>query len=207
MSKLPRHLNGSGLVRSYDRLDAEERFRLVMEAAARGDDRERDRLSQAAPMRAYKIADPTYMDRVDAAHDLSVALALDLGPRLMMLRLLRATPELVARSMAVGAEAAVASEEDLRELVEAAVSEPVGQAVESLAARVRSEAAAVAHAFAGVCRERMGLEPETVLRASLGPLYAERLALADLTSASPDKVHLAEWRELLERTWRKRTGT
>jgi hypothetical protein len=45
-------------------------------------------------MRDFKIADPAYMDRVDASRELALTVALDLGPRVAQLRLLHAVPEL-----------------------------------------------------------------------------------------------------------------
>jgi hypothetical protein len=42
---------------------------------------------------------------------------------------------------------------------------------------VRADVAAVYEAFAGVCRDRLTVEPETVLHAHLGPPSVERFGL------------------------------
>jgi hypothetical protein len=80
VTELPRHLSGKGLVRHYDELDPEERFRFAIEARARGDRRELKRLADTCPMKCFRISDPADMDRVDASRDIATALALDLGP-------------------------------------------------------------------------------------------------------------------------------
>ena len=58
----------------------DERFRRVLEAYARGDDETAAELVESCPMRAYRISDPAYMDRVDASRHLAAAVALEVGP-------------------------------------------------------------------------------------------------------------------------------
>jgi hypothetical protein len=111
VSEVPRHLNGKGVSRHYDRLEPGERFRLALEARARGDDRERERLVETAPMRAMRSTDPEYMDR-DTSRGLALAVALDLAPRIVQLRLLTDVPELFAGAFAVGATTAWEAEDE-----------------------------------------------------------------------------------------------
>ena len=121
MSELPRHLNGKTLAGRYARLGPEERFRLALEAGARDDDRERERLVQSAPTCRSQGPDSAYMDRIEASRELALAVALDLGPRIVALRLPTAIPGVFAGALAVGAT--VWAEADDAE--EAAVKETV----------------------------------------------------------------------------------
>jgi hypothetical protein len=68
MSELSRGLNGRSLANRYGSLDADERFRLAIEACARDDDRELKRLADSVPMYVYDISDPpTWTDFRPAA--------------------------------------------------------------------------------------------------------------------------------------------
>jgi hypothetical protein len=51
----------------YDRLTAQERFRLVVEAFAREDQREAERLSNTCPCKAYKMNDVDFSSRLRAS--------------------------------------------------------------------------------------------------------------------------------------------
>jgi hypothetical protein len=55
-----------GLGSMYDRLTPEERFRLVVEAFAREDQREAERLSGTCPRKAYEMNDLAFVERVRA---------------------------------------------------------------------------------------------------------------------------------------------
>jgi hypothetical protein len=71
----------NGLANLYDRLTPEERFRLVIEAETRGDERESRQLVRSAPRYTYEQADPAYTDLVKGSKDLTWAVCLDLLPR------------------------------------------------------------------------------------------------------------------------------
>jgi hypothetical protein len=98
VSELPRHLNGRSLVGRYHELKSEERFRLATAAGARGDEREFERLVSTCPTVRYRMADPAYLDRVEASRDLAVAVALELAPRLAQVRMLDTVRELLLES-------------------------------------------------------------------------------------------------------------
>jgi len=51
----------AGLARLYDRLTAQERVRLVLEAMAREDHEEMKRLAEACPRKTYTMADADYI--------------------------------------------------------------------------------------------------------------------------------------------------
>jgi hypothetical protein len=85
------------------------------------------------------------------------------------------------------------------------VGETTSRAFDAAKAILRSQAAAVLAAFSAVCRDGMGLEPECVLHAHLGPLVVEQLGLDELDGAKPDGEALAAWRlaPRLTRGWRQ----
>ena len=100
---------------------------------------------------------------------MALAVALDLGPRLVALRLLTTVPELFAGALAVGATVWAGADDAEQAAVEETVRElPAMEACHEQAARSASESAAVLAAFGEVCREHMHLEPDVVLRAHLG---------------------------------------
>jgi hypothetical protein len=195
----------NGIVHRYDRLEPEERFRAALEADARGDDDERRRLIDSCPRLTYKMNDAAFTDRVDAAHAMATSIAVDLGPRLANLRMLAATPETLPHAVALGVDVGAEDPGDLTpEDVADIVAETMGKAFDKAEVHLRSQAAAVYEAFSRVCREEMGIETETVLRATLGPLYFEMLGLDQLKGAEPDREALGAWHGLFQRKWRER---
>ncbi len=56
-------MNQNGLGKLYDRLTPEERFKLDLEAMARGDDEESRRLVDSCPRRAYNMTDWAFSGR------------------------------------------------------------------------------------------------------------------------------------------------
>jgi hypothetical protein len=146
----------NGIVHRYDRLGPDERFRAAMEAAARDDDQERERLVATCPRRHYVMTEAGFTDRVDAAHDMAVAAALALGPQLTSLRMSAAVRETLPHAVALGVDVGAAGDEgptsdDVREVV----AETLDQALDQAEALLRSEAAAVYAAFSAVCRHEM----------------------------------------------------
>src|SRR4051812_1766284 len=98
-----------GLGSLYDRLSPEERFKLVVEAETRGDDRESRKLVRSAPRYTYTEADPIYTGLARASKDLTWAVCLDLLPRLAEMRMVRAFAEILPLSCDAFAEDARAS--------------------------------------------------------------------------------------------------
>jgi hypothetical protein len=72
----------------YDRLTPEERFRLYIEAIARGDEEEWRNLEKSCPRLVYEMNDRAYEDRVRASEEITVLVCLDLATRLAKLRCL-----------------------------------------------------------------------------------------------------------------------
>jgi hypothetical protein len=76
-----------GLKKLYDRLTPEERFKLVIEAIARGDEAECRNLVKSCPILIYEMNDKAYEDLVRASEKMTTLACLDLAPRLIKLRM------------------------------------------------------------------------------------------------------------------------
>jgi hypothetical protein len=210
-------IKDNGVVRHYDVLSPAERHRLALEARARHDEQEWDRLVASCPIARkrdgspvlFEVTEPAFTERWDASHALAVAVALALAPQLARLALLRVIPDLFEGALAVGVAAGWgARRSDEGEMDESEINEAVGdlpaiRACRQVAEEKRAEAAAVYGAFAATCREEMGIAPETVLQAHLGVLP---IGLEALEGAEPDQEQLAAWQELFARKWREHIG-
>lgn len=84
-----------GLSGLYDRLTPAERFRLDVEAAARGDEAESKSLVDTCPRRHYKQNEVAFTGRWHAAIHLTLAVSLDLSQHLARLALVEAMKETV----------------------------------------------------------------------------------------------------------------
>jgi len=71
-------MKNKNLTKLYDRLTSEERLRLAIEALARGDDEEIDRLNVSCPYKTYTQTDVAYAIPVKASHDLIQGVCQDL---------------------------------------------------------------------------------------------------------------------------------
>jgi hypothetical protein len=83
----------NGLGKLYERLTAEERFRLDVEAVARGDEADSRRLVDTCPRREYRQNEIAFTGRWRTAIQLTLAVSLDLSPHLARLALLEALKE------------------------------------------------------------------------------------------------------------------
>ena len=74
----------------YDRLTPEERFRLYIEAIARGDREEWRNLEKSCPRLVCEMNDKAYEDWVRASEEITLAVCLNLAPRVATLKMLMA---------------------------------------------------------------------------------------------------------------------
>lgn len=224
-------MSGDGLARLYDRLTPEERFRLSLEAGARRDHDERERLVMACPKKTYRMPDVAFMDRGQVSERIAVAALLDLLPRLAKVAMLESTLEIARFLVGCMVDAVVSAwhrgfsegcdhawkvagkegqsprgDKDLEKLaaeVEAELKSRFAFALlEETQRTMAAEAKAVWEAFTACCREDMGLEPETVVRATVGSLPD---GLERLTGVEVDPERLAYWREAFGKAWRQAT--
>jgi hypothetical protein len=84
-----------GLDSLYDRFMPEERFRLHVEARARGDERESRRLVVRCPRRTYVMNDWAFSNRWQTAMKLTDAVCFDLSQHLSELRTIDALREIL----------------------------------------------------------------------------------------------------------------
>jgi hypothetical protein len=85
-----------GLGKFYDRLTPLERFRLVVEAEARGDEEECRRLVESCLRKTYTMHDAAYEQRMRASEEVTITVCLDLAPRLAKLQMLVAFSNVLA---------------------------------------------------------------------------------------------------------------
>jgi hypothetical protein len=72
----------------YDRLDPDERFRLGLKAAARGDEEDMKRLRDTCPRETYTANDTDFTDRISGSQAMTMRLFELLAPRLTKIRTL-----------------------------------------------------------------------------------------------------------------------
>jgi hypothetical protein len=79
-----------GLHKHYDRLDAEERFRLDVLATARGDSRESERLVSSCPRFSYTMNEMGFVERWRSAIEMTLRIYIPLGEQLAKLQMIDA---------------------------------------------------------------------------------------------------------------------
>jgi hypothetical protein len=79
-----------GLHGHYDRLDAEERFRLDVLATAREDTRESERLLSSCPRFSYTMNEMGFVERWRSAIEITLRVYIPLGEQLAKLRMIDA---------------------------------------------------------------------------------------------------------------------
>jgi hypothetical protein len=99
-------MNLNGLARHYDVLTADERFRLVVEASARQDDTEVDRLKRTCPTKTYSMPDAAFFDRWQAGEFITLVVALDLTQHLAKMEVAAASAWAAPHLRQLGADAA-----------------------------------------------------------------------------------------------------
>ena len=83
-------MSKKGLQRHYDRLDAEERFRLDVLAMARGDSQESERLLTSCPRFSYTMNEMGFVERWRSAIEITLRIFVPLGEALAKLRMIDA---------------------------------------------------------------------------------------------------------------------
>jgi hypothetical protein len=96
----------NGLDKLYDRLTPEERFRLDVEAIARGDSEESRRLVDTCPRRSYTMTELGFSGRWDGAIQLCMAALLDFRYTTAKLRMIDAFRTVIPYSQTLAQDAA-----------------------------------------------------------------------------------------------------
>ena len=207
-------MNGNGVVRHYDRLEADERFRLELRAAARDDHEELRQLLRTCPRKSYRMNDAAFAERAECARLLALIVVGEIRPHFARAGVLRASAEATKRALVLGVESALAaleavpSEEELAEAHRAVDDSSLAKMFEDVLASDLAQAAAVWQAFDAVCREDMAVDPVTVIAAAFGREFATLHAeeFDQVAAASADDQALADWRDLFARRWRLATA-
>ncbi len=187
-----------GVGRLYDQLGPEERFKLAMAAAARGDEAENDRLIRTCPRVPYRLTDPAFHGRCMAAYMLVAAFE---GGIVFYLGWLAAFDAL-AEPLGAAIEVLVGPEANGRENGDILLYSPRCLAIarKVIAGNVR----ALWDGFGACCREEVGVEAETLIRAFYPPLMKQLDHFRDdIDVAEADPAQFAKHRDRFGQLWRK----
>lgn len=81
-------------MKHYEQLTAHERFVLMLEAMARRDDTECDRLADTCPQKIYRCDDAEFRDRMKRAYHITMTVALNMREGLARIRMAKAFKEM-----------------------------------------------------------------------------------------------------------------
>jgi len=82
-------MSANGLARNYSVLAPHERFPLMVESMARGDEAEADRLEDSCPRRRYELRDREFQDRMSRSNTIALMVCLNLRQGLAQIRAAR----------------------------------------------------------------------------------------------------------------------
>jgi hypothetical protein len=177
------------LERVYGNLTPQERFQLSLEAMARGDLPEQERLMETCPRLSYLETDAAYTSRMEAIALFVGALMIDLRPMLAQLQL---ADGLLYRYL----EGPVPLVE--RSPVEQEFGEVLSIQAMVFACRARS----MWEAFGAVCEDELGTKADVVAGAIFPEIRDDMARYDDLIHLVPrDETLEAQYREVLQENW------
>ncbi len=224
-------MSKNGLHRHYDRLTAEERFRLDVLAMARGDKQESERLVSSCPRLPYTMNDRAFTGRWLGALDLTLRVYVDVAGHLDRLKTLEAIRAVLpfqddyargrmrdafVEGHRAGARQAwrhkgPAPEWPLDGIDEARVdrladlsSTIVPEILDGLERREAEHALTLWRGFGAFCEDALGLEPRKVLTVVMEPGVArvdDLEATAERLELEPDAEAVEEIRQGLAEAW------
>jgi hypothetical protein len=177
------------LARGYHNLTPKERFQLSLEAMARGDHAEQERLLETCPRVSYIETDAAYTSRMEAIALFVGEFMIDLRPVLAQLQL---ADGLLERFLdgAVPLMERSPAEREFGELL--SITEIVS------ACRARS----MWEAFGAVCEDELGVKADVIAGAIFPEIREEMARHDDLIQLVPrDEKFEAEYREALQENW------
>jgi hypothetical protein len=206
----------------YDRLTAEERFKLVVAARARDDQTDLTRLIQTCPQKDYRQYDAAFVDRMDAVEEMGMVALIgvllcdrDLMKALAAVRLeavVRRSLELMImdrfrEDIAAGRmEPPLEGDVMAREMTDKAIKEAIAEGerpdAKALLNRARGEAAGIMASVADWCQE-IGLPLDDFL--AVNPVLTSewnylKYVLAD---AEPDEEIKAHHLDSMRTCWNR----
>jgi hypothetical protein len=216
----------NGVGKLYDRLTPEERFRLDVEAMARGDAEESELLTSTCPRRTYTMTDVGFSGRWDGAIQITTAALMDLRQSTAKLRMVDAFravlpyAEQLAQNSAAEAyfevredDPSEAGVDDDLERIEARIKEDgrlIPELLERLERELATEGLAVWQAFSLFCEEEIGISPEKLLRATFPPALEDVgwfRQLCERPQLEAEAADVEEYHEYMRSHWRRRFGT
>jgi hypothetical protein len=175
----------ANLTKAYRELRPRERFQLFERACSRKDDSDAQRLAGSAPRHLYREPDRDFVDLYLATEQITLALAIDLGPWMGWLSLSSTIASTVARPRQ--------SEEARLRLLR------LSEAATSRAAR---EVKSRLDAFERVARRTTGLEAGILVGTHFAPLHEALEAHGEiLAAAEADPDLVASYEEQLMCLW------
>jgi hypothetical protein len=177
-----------GLGKLYGRLRPEERFRLVIEAKARGDEGEFSQLVQSTPRYACEKADPAYTGLMRVSKDLTCTVCLRMLPSLAKMRVARAFAEILPL-----ASSAFAMDVQAKEFVDVARTFELENA---------KEARTLWEAFGNFCRDELGTQPKKLVVMWFEVALPELEELEALPGdVEPEREEVEKQKALIKEGW------
>ena len=232
------------LTRQYGSLTGAERFALMLEAMARKDEPDADRLEDTCPWHNYRIEDPEFPARMKRAFMITAFAMTNVRRGLAMVeaakifrdsyREFAGGPTLVATTAFLygrsyghwecGAieqielpdKAALKAEmkerpdlkaqlRDVRAIAGEGVKKVAEAMMEAMGQGLAGEILSQWEGFGRFCRQSLGLEPMTVVKAyGLGKEDPEQEVLAEFPDAKPDEAKTAHWADNWKQNWDRR---
>ncbi len=221
------------ITKYYPNLTGQERFQLAIKATAAGNESETNRLIKTCPKKDYRMNDAAFLDRMEAAETLTFAFALDfteLHGRLQMVEVFeKLIPSIVEDIkyqaylnmvncyeegekqgwLAAGGKGKLPAtykyspEKVMKEI--SPEEERHYQLLIKIREAFQGQLKALWKAFSEVCREEMGLEPDTPLAAFYCPVlaYVKDDLVEDIAI---DEDMKDKSLELMRDYWQKRIG-
>jgi hypothetical protein len=214
----------NGVGKLYDRLTPEERFRLDVEAMARGDEEESELLTSTCPRGTYTMTDVGFSGRWDGAIALTMAALMDLRQTTAKLRMIDAFRAVLPYSEQLAQNSAVEAyldgkgadtrrmDKDL-ERIEAQIKEDgrfIPELLERLERELAAEGLAVWEAYSLFCEEEMEIAPEKLLRATFPPALEDVgwfRQICERLQLEAEEADVEEYRGYMRSHWRQRLGT
>ncbi len=188
----------------YDQLTAHERIRLVIEAMARGDEIEVQRLVQSCPRRNYTGGDDTYVVPMRATFDLVQVVCHDFDRGQGRLQALDAVQFMISRLI----DCLSKLDNVPRKTIEVIVGTLEGLSEMQIApfrVAMLAEIKAVHEALGKFFQDKLDLPPDTLLKALALP-YREWLKnlKEEISGLKVDPDRVAEFEERLDNGWNQR---
>ncbi len=214
----------NGVGKLYDRLTPEERFRLDVEAMARGDEEESELLTSTCPRGTYTMTDAGFSGRWDGAIALTMAALMDLRQTTAKLRMIDAFRAVLPYSEQLAQNSAVEAyldgkgadtrrmDKDLGR-IEAQIKEDgrfIPELLERLERELAAEGLAVWEAYSLFCEEEMEIAPEKLLRATFPPALEDVgwfRQICERLQLEAEEADVEEYRGYMRSHWRQRLGT